>query len=146
MWQEILLIIIRSKINHFKTKWSWACHFHSNIWGISTVYFCWDLCHYRSSCTFSFNGKNIGSYLVDDYYKKPVIICEYPKELKLFYARLMEDGRKVYAFDIVMPKVSKFPVYLWHQVIINNAQVLFDRQPFSGWYYCLRNSKGGKNG
>jgi len=29
------------------------------------------------------------SYLVDDYYKKPVIISEYPKELKPFYARLI---------------------------------------------------------
>ncbi|KAG2628878.1 hypothetical protein PVAP13_3KG419981 [Panicum virgatum] len=46
-------------------------------------------------------------YLVDDYYKRPVIISEYPKQLKPFYARLMEDETKVSAFDIVMPKVSK---------------------------------------
>ncbi|XP_025809975.1 asparagine--tRNA ligase, cytoplasmic 2-like [Panicum hallii] len=46
------------------------------------------------------------SYLVDDYYKKPVIIYEYPKQLKPFYARLMEDETKVSAFDIVVPKVG----------------------------------------
>uniref|UniRef100_A0A0A8Z2H6 asparagine--tRNA ligase n=1 Tax=Arundo donax TaxID=35708 RepID=A0A0A8Z2H6_ARUDO len=46
------------------------------------------------------------SYLVDDYHKKPLIISEYPKQLKPFYARLMEDEKTVSAFDIVMPKVG----------------------------------------
>ncbi|RLN27906.1 asparagine--tRNA ligase, cytoplasmic 1-like [Panicum miliaceum] len=55
---------------------------------------------------FAFHGKSIGSYLVDDYYKKPVIIYEYPKQLKPFYARLTEDETKVSAFDIVVPKVG----------------------------------------
>ena len=63
--------------------------------------------HFLSYCGFGFHGKSIGSYLVDDYYKRPVIISEYPEQLKPFYAHLMEDETKVSAFDIVMPKVSK---------------------------------------
>ncbi|KAL6644126.1 hypothetical protein ACP70R_018892 [Stipagrostis hirtigluma subsp. patula] len=45
------------------------------------------------------------SYLADEYYKKTVIIHEFPKQLKPFYARL-KDGKMVSAFDIVMPKVG----------------------------------------
>ncbi|KAL6854282.1 hypothetical protein ACP4OV_019185 [Aristida adscensionis] len=46
------------------------------------------------------------SYLADEYYKKTVIIHEFPKQLKPFYARLKEDGKIVSAFDIVIPKVG----------------------------------------
>lgn len=46
------------------------------------------------------------SYLADDSYKKPMIIYEYPKQLKPFYSRLQEDGNTVSAFDIVVPKVG----------------------------------------
>uniref|UniRef100_A0A0E0MLQ2 asparagine--tRNA ligase n=1 Tax=Oryza punctata TaxID=4537 RepID=A0A0E0MLQ2_ORYPU len=46
------------------------------------------------------------SYLADDLYKKPVIIYEYPKQLKPFYARLKEDLKTVSAFDLVVPKVG----------------------------------------
>lgn len=45
------------------------------------------------------------SYLANELYKQPVIIYEYPKELKPFYARLRDDGRTVTAFDIIVPKV-----------------------------------------
>ncbi len=51
--------------------------------------------------------KNNGSYLADDLYKKPVIIYDYPKQLKPFYARLKEDLKTVSAFDLVVPKVKK---------------------------------------
>lgn len=46
-----------------------------------------------------------GSYLADTIYKKPVMICNYPKEAKPFYIRLNDDGRTVAAFDVVVPKV-----------------------------------------
>uniref|UniRef100_A0A0D9XYR1 Aminoacyl-tRNA synthetase class II (D/K/N) domain-containing protein n=1 Tax=Leersia perrieri TaxID=77586 RepID=A0A0D9XYR1_9ORYZ len=46
------------------------------------------------------------SYLADDVYKKPLIIYEYPKQLKPFYARLKEDFKTVSAFDLVVPKVG----------------------------------------
>uniref|UniRef100_A0A5B6ZBR0 asparagine--tRNA ligase n=1 Tax=Davidia involucrata TaxID=16924 RepID=A0A5B6ZBR0_DAVIN len=46
------------------------------------------------------------SYLVDEIYKTPVIICNYPKELKPFYVRLNDDGKTVAAFDVIVPKVG----------------------------------------
>ncbi|KAM7527479.1 hypothetical protein LguiB_030889 [Lonicera macranthoides] len=46
------------------------------------------------------------SYLVDEIYKRPVIIYNYPKELKPFYVRLNDDGKTVAAFDLVVPKVG----------------------------------------
>jgi hypothetical protein len=46
------------------------------------------------------------SYLAEDVYRKPVIIYNYPKELKPFYVRLNDDGKTAAAFDMVVPKVS----------------------------------------
>ena len=46
------------------------------------------------------------SYLAEEIYNKPVIIYNYPKEVKPFYARLNDDRKTVAAFDMVVPKVS----------------------------------------
>lgn len=48
----------------------------------------------------------MGSYLAEELYKKPVIIYNYPKELKPFYARANDDGKTVTTFDVIVPKVS----------------------------------------
>lgn len=45
------------------------------------------------------------SYLVDEIYKKPVIIYNHPKGLKPFYVRLNDDGMTVTTFNVVLPKV-----------------------------------------
>ncbi|KAJ0946547.1 putative asparagine--tRNA ligase [Helianthus annuus] len=46
------------------------------------------------------------SYLVDEFYKKPIIIYDLPKELKPFNVRLNDDGKTVAAFDVIIPKVG----------------------------------------
>nr|XP_043610933.1 asparagine--tRNA ligase, cytoplasmic 2 [Erigeron canadensis] len=46
------------------------------------------------------------SYLVDEFYKKPVIIYDHPKELKPFNARLNDDEKTVATFDVIVPKVG----------------------------------------
>ncbi|KAL7600802.1 asparagine--tRNA ligase, cytoplasmic 2 [Lactuca sativa] len=46
------------------------------------------------------------SYLVDEFYKKPVIIHDHPKELKPFNVRLNDDGKTVASFDVIVPKVG----------------------------------------
>ncbi|XP_062081018.1 asparagine--tRNA ligase, cytoplasmic 2 [Humulus lupulus] len=46
------------------------------------------------------------SYLADEMYKRPVIIYDYPKQVKPFYVRQNDDGRTVAAFDLVLPKVG----------------------------------------
>ena len=49
---------------------------------------------------------SVNSYLADEFYRRPVIVYEYPKEVKPFYVRVSDDGRTVSAFDIIAPKVS----------------------------------------
>ncbi|KAL5562197.1 hypothetical protein UlMin_031944 [Ulmus minor] len=46
------------------------------------------------------------SYLVDEIYKRPVIVYNYPKQVKPFYVRVNDDGKTVAAFDLVVPKVG----------------------------------------
>ncbi|XP_004247051.1 asparagine--tRNA ligase, cytoplasmic 2 [Solanum lycopersicum] len=46
------------------------------------------------------------SYLVDEIYKKPVIIYNHPKGLGPFYVHLNDDGMTVATFDVVLPKVG----------------------------------------
>ncbi|MEM2146715.1 MAG: asparagine--tRNA ligase [Candidatus Jordarchaeaceae archaeon] len=46
-------------------------------------------------------------YLVEKYYRKPVIITDYPKEIKAFYMKLNDDGKTVRAMDILFPKVGE---------------------------------------
>lgn len=46
-------------------------------------------------------------YLSEQYFKKPVIIYNYPKEIKAFYMRDNEDGKTVAAMDILVPGVGE---------------------------------------
>ncbi|MCO5582696.1 hypothetical protein L7F22_036595 [Adiantum nelumboides] len=46
-------------------------------------------------------------YLTEEVFKKPVIVYNYPKEIKAFYMRLNEDGKTVAAMDVLVPKVGE---------------------------------------
>jgi asparaginyl-tRNA synthetase len=46
-------------------------------------------------------------YLVEKHFQKPVIITNYPKEIKSFYMRLNEDGKTVAAMDILAPGIGE---------------------------------------
>ena len=46
-------------------------------------------------------------YLVEKKYKKPVIITDYPKEIKAFYMRMNEDNETVRAMDILFPGIGE---------------------------------------
>lgn len=46
-------------------------------------------------------------YLTEEIYKKPVIVYNYPKEIKAFYMRVNEDGKTVAAMDVLVPKVGE---------------------------------------
>ncbi|MCX7954589.1 MAG: asparagine--tRNA ligase [Bacteroidales bacterium] len=46
-------------------------------------------------------------YLVEKYYKKPIIITDYPKEIKAFYMKLNDDGKTVRAMDVLFPKIGE---------------------------------------
>lgn len=46
-------------------------------------------------------------YLVEKYFKKPVILTDYPKEIKAFYMKLNDDDKTVKAMDILVPRVGE---------------------------------------
>ena len=46
-------------------------------------------------------------FLVEKHFKKPVIVTDYPKEIKAFYMRQNEDGKTVAAMDILAPGIGE---------------------------------------
>ena len=46
-------------------------------------------------------------YLVEKHFKKPVILINYPKEIKAFYMRQNDDGKTVAAMDILAPGIGE---------------------------------------
>ena len=46
-------------------------------------------------------------YLVEEHFKKPVILTDYPKEIKAFYMKLNDDGKTVRAMDVLFPKIGE---------------------------------------
>ncbi len=46
-------------------------------------------------------------YLVEKHYKRPVILINYPKEIKAFYMKQNEDGKTVRAMDVLFPQIGE---------------------------------------
>jgi len=46
-------------------------------------------------------------YLVEKHFKKPVILTDYPKEIKAFYMRQNDDGKTVRAMDVLFPGIGE---------------------------------------
>jgi asparaginyl-tRNA synthetase len=46
-------------------------------------------------------------YLTEEYAKKPVIVMNYPKDIKVFYMRVNDDGRTVAAMDVLAPGIGE---------------------------------------
>ncbi len=68
----------------------------------------------NSKETFEFEvawGKDLQSeherYLAEKHFNGPVILYDYPKEIKAFYMRLNDDGRTVRAMDVLVPRIGE---------------------------------------
>lgn len=46
-------------------------------------------------------------FLVEEHFKRPVILTDYPKEIKAFYMRMNDDGKTVRAMDVLFPKIGE---------------------------------------
>ena len=46
-------------------------------------------------------------YLVEEHFKKPVILTDYPKDIKAFYMKQNEDGKTVRAMDVLFPNIGE---------------------------------------
>ncbi len=91
-------------------------------------------------------GKDLQSeherFLTEQHFQQPVILTDYPREIKSFYMRCNEDGKTVRAMDVLVPRIGE---------IIGGSQreerhsVLIDRMKECGlnpedywWYLELR--------
>ncbi len=46
-------------------------------------------------------------FLAEEHFKRPVIVRDYPKEIKAFYMRMNEDGKTVAAMDVLVPRIGE---------------------------------------
>ena len=46
-------------------------------------------------------------YLVEKHFKKPVIMTDYPKDIKAFYMKQNDDGKTVRGMDVLFPKIGE---------------------------------------
>ena len=46
-------------------------------------------------------------YLVEEHFKRPVIMVDYPKEIKAFYMKQNEDGKTVQGTDVLFPQIGE---------------------------------------
>jgi len=81
-------------------------------------------------------------FLAEEYFSKPVIITDYPKEIKSFYMRMNEDEKTVAAMDVLVPRIGEIIGgsqreerldYLKHRLAENHL-----REEDYWWYLELR--------
>lgn len=46
-------------------------------------------------------------FLVEEYFQKPVIITDYPKDIKAFYMKMNDDNQTVRAMDVLFPRIGE---------------------------------------
>jgi asparaginyl-tRNA synthetase len=46
-------------------------------------------------------------YLTEEHFRQPVIVHDYPKDIKAFYMRMNDDGRTVGAMDVLVPRIGE---------------------------------------
>lgn len=46
-------------------------------------------------------------FLAEEHFKRPVIVSNYPKEIKAFYMRMNDDGKTVAAMDVLVPRIGE---------------------------------------
>ena len=46
-------------------------------------------------------------YLAEEHFKRPVVVIDYPKEIKAFYMRLNDDNKTVAAMDVLAPRIGE---------------------------------------
>lgn len=81
-------------------------------------------------------------YLAEHVFKKPVIVYDYPKDIKAFYMKMNDDNKTVRAMDVLVPKIGEL---IGGSERENRYDVLIDRIHEMGldekdywWYLDLR--------
>ncbi len=77
-------------------------------------------------------------YLAEEYCKKPVILTDYPKEIKAFYMRSNDDQKTVAAMDILVPKIGELVGGSQREEridLLKEKIVAFGLNPEDYWWY-----------
>jgi asparaginyl-tRNA synthetase len=86
-------------------------------------------------------------YLTEELLKKPVIVTNYPREIKAFYMRSNDDGKTVAAMDVLVPRIGEIiggsQREERHDVLLSRIREQPGMQEESyGWYLELRRFGG----
>jgi len=103
----------------------------------------------KSGVTFEYeviSGKDLQSeherYLTEQHFKKPVIVYDYPKEIKPFYMRLNSDNETVAAMDVLVPAVGEIIGGSQREERLELLEARMDEaglsKPAYGWYLDSR--------
>jgi asparaginyl-tRNA synthetase len=81
-------------------------------------------------------------YLTEEHFKQPVILVNYPKQIKAFYMRLNDDERTVAAMDVLVPKIGEIVGGSQREerleVLDRRIEEMGLRKEDYGWYRDLR--------
>lgn len=103
----------------------------------------------RSGRTFDYPvswGINLQSeherFLTEEHFKSPVIVYDYPKEIKPFYMRLNDDGKTVTAMDVLVPGIGEIVGGSQREerldILLENMRRLDMNEEAYWWYADLR--------
>ena len=77
-------------------------------------------------------------FLAEEHCKKPVILTDYPKEIKAFYMRINDDNKTVAAMDVLVPKIGELIGGSQREEridILEKKIVEFGLNPKDYWWY-----------
>jgi asparaginyl-tRNA synthetase len=81
-------------------------------------------------------------YLTEEHFKQPVVLVNYPKQIKAFYMRLNDDERTVAAMDVLVPKIGEIVGGSQREerleVLDRRIDEMGLRKQDYGWYRDLR--------
>ena len=88
-------------------------------------------------------------YLVENHFKSPVILTDYPKEIKAFYMRLNDDNKTVAACDLLVPGIGELVGGSQREERYDVLEKLMDEKGMNKetlqWYMDLRRFGGCKH-
>ena len=70
-------------------------------------------------------------YLVEKHFKKPVILTNYPKDIKAFYMRQNDDGKTVAAMDILAPGIGEIVGGSQREERLDKLEATHERNAYS---------------
>lgn len=77
-------------------------------------------------------------FLTETHFKRPVILFDYPKDIKSFYMRLNDDNKTVRAMDVLVPKVGEIIGGSQREErldVLETRMKELDLDPASYWWY-----------